>query len=1118
MPRLFYDKNFTIEFWFNASGPGVLLSENEHDSYSDYWNVAIAEALSDGTIVVGLRHSNSPPIFDIPAFQAGKISFGSWNHLAIRYDESNQTLSAYLNTVFGGSSKGARELPAHGADYAIGRGGPKDLGPGAWLIGEIDEVRFWRTVRSEVQIAAYWKRIFTTDSFRDPPFGPPPGLAEHWHLDMYFGNRSPGINWPGSAAIHFPGDIRLVPSTAPISKPPIIITRQVEHLSANSVRLSATVMPQYSGLRVYFEWGPTTQFGTMTNATYIKEFQPDAGGDFSVILTNLSGGLYHSRVHAAALTNGPLVFSDPANKAFTIDGTTAETRSAIMSGNAPYMRGASNPHGVETSVFFEWGLSREYGNTTPANSIGAGNTDVHCTASLPPLPPGVYHFRTVALFPGGRANGNDMTFLVFAPTVITTPAIVGADNVMLYGAANPHGLPANVYFEWGTSTAYGNKTPPQRMSAITADVVITNALFGLSPGIYHYRAILTNDNEQVVGGDQTFTSAGGGSAVQLFQNGYIRPARASTSSQQDNDFTIEFFFKAFAPGILINEVDTQDVRHWDYALAEIFPDGSIKAAVPGVPVFNVAKIPFNEWRHLALVYDSVQMRLSAYVDGKASGSSDGTRFAPWQNGRPAFFCIGRGGQTNLGGGRWIGGLFDEVRIWRRAIPPAEVAEKYNRLAGANDPWLDAYWQFDVIQPGPWDYSPDSSPNNNTGWYVSYYAMPDRMMISDAPIVVDRRPIIASVDAITISPIEVQIQGKVHANGADTTVYFEFGRSNVLNRTVARSIGSSLASVLTSEVIQNLEPGRYEYRLVASNSFGVSKSESHRFGGSVGAGYAYYLTGGGYLRTTEDQKRFFPDSSLTVELWFNPTKGGVLLSELDATQGYNIPLIEMLPSGDIRARFNGIEAIDLGHAKLDTWHHVALRYDSSTRKMTGFLNGRKTATQVGSRLSATGMNESSSHFAFGRGSNLALGTGENFAGAIDEVRIWNIARTDEDLSIARNNLVAGDEPGLVLNWRGNVNEAGLVVDTSPNNNHGKNVAAEVIVSTAPLVFNIRPSTAANVELQFLVKGGTNYRIEQTSDFISWLAISTNVAPQSGLVRLSRTVNPNHQMSIFRALPQ
>ena len=98
-----------------------------------------------------------------------------------------------------------------------------------------------------------------------------------------------------------------------------------------------------------------------------------------------------------------------------------------------------------------------------------------------------------------------------APTVTTLPpSSISSTGVVVNMEINPNGLQTRHFFEWGTTTAYGNMTPNRLLSLGTllvfATPVNTNALVtGFNPGVtYHYRAVGSNAMGKIFGLDQTF--------------------------------------------------------------------------------------------------------------------------------------------------------------------------------------------------------------------------------------------------------------------------------------------------------------------------------------------------------------------------------------------------------------------------------------------------------------------------------------------------------------------------------------------------------------------------------------------------------------------------------------
>jgi len=76
------------------------------------------------------------------------------------------------------------------------------------------------------------------------------------------------------------------------------------------------------------------------------------------------------------------------------------------------------------------------------------------------------------------------------------------------GAVNPAGASVNVFFEFGTTTAYGQVTAAQKTAPNNSATPFAALLSGLPPGTTtHYRAVAVSDFGTFVGGDQALTTA-----------------------------------------------------------------------------------------------------------------------------------------------------------------------------------------------------------------------------------------------------------------------------------------------------------------------------------------------------------------------------------------------------------------------------------------------------------------------------------------------------------------------------------------------------------------------------------------------------------------------------------
>jgi hypothetical protein len=94
------------------------------------------------------------------------------------------------------------------------------------------------------------------------------------------------------------------------------------------------------------------------------------------------------------------------------------------------------------------------------------------------------------------------------PSVITLPATaLGTTNATFNGTANPDGLPLSAWFQWGTTTNYGNVTPAQALGSGSGHTSFSQVIGGLVGGVtYHFRAVGSNSFYVVFGANQSFTS------------------------------------------------------------------------------------------------------------------------------------------------------------------------------------------------------------------------------------------------------------------------------------------------------------------------------------------------------------------------------------------------------------------------------------------------------------------------------------------------------------------------------------------------------------------------------------------------------------------------------------
>ena len=122
-----------------------------------------------------------------------------------------------------------------------------------------------------------------------------------------------------------------------------------------------------------------------------------------------------------------------------------------------------------------------------------------------------------------------------------------------------------------------------------------------------------------------------------------------------------------------------------------------------------------------------------------------------------------------------------------------------------------------------------------------------------------------------------------------------------------------------------------------------------------------------------------------------------------------------------------------------WHHVAVKLDGTNNKASILIDGVEVASSIDAGSGSLTPNNLP----------LQIGAGENrtsdpypFDGAMDEIRFWNIARTDSDINANKSLELQGNESGLVLYYNFNEGVAGAdntsisnINDLSSSNNNG-----------------------------------------------------------------------------------
>jgi len=167
---------------------------------------------------------------------------------------------------------------------------------------------------------------------------------------------------------------------------------------------------------------------------------------------------------------------------------------------------------------------------------------------------------------------------------------------------------------------------------------------------------------------------------------------------------------------------------------------------------------------------------------------------------------------------------------------------------------------------------------------------------------------------------------------------------------------------------------------------------------------------------------------TVEGWFKTRaeNSQTILAAINPADGSHRFKIEVTSSGKVKGSHFGVAISSAKAYNDELWHHFAATYDSSNFAIyvDGALQGAAAMSQSIPDLS---------EFVIARrGPEVSE---DYFQGYLDEIRVWNSGRTAAQVGGTMNQVLKGDEFGLLNYWRLNEGSDELVNDDLGNVNAG-----------------------------------------------------------------------------------
>jgi hypothetical protein len=191
--------------------------------------------------------------------------------------------------------------------------------------------------------------------------------------------------------------------------PPIVTTNPAAFIASFSAMLQGSLNPHGLSTTFHFQYGTTTNYGLTTAP------QTQTGNTSRAVSANINSLAAHTTYHfriVASNTAGTRFGSDRTFTTLTMTGAPVVTTNPAtnVTASSARLKGTLDPHGLSTTVYFQYGRTTSYGSRTP-NQIKTGNNYQNVLASISGLSAhSTYHFRIVATNSIGTRHGIDRTF------------------------------------------------------------------------------------------------------------------------------------------------------------------------------------------------------------------------------------------------------------------------------------------------------------------------------------------------------------------------------------------------------------------------------------------------------------------------------------------------------------------------------------------------------------------------------------------------------------------------------------------------------------------------------------------------------------------------------------
>ncbi|MBB5034020.1 hypothetical protein HNQ65_003611 [Prosthecobacter vanneervenii] len=730
-----------------------------------------------------------------------------------------------------------------------------------------------------------------------------------------------------------------------------------------------------------------------------------------------SSTTWTSSIPASAVAGGTLTTSLTAATTYTATSNTNGFNYATSTATSDRSLGTSPTTGA--GVALQLSLTNTTGASVNSVQISYDTRAFTAATSANELP-GYWLFYSLD-------NGTTWTNVSATnPTITTVPNTAGsyvtAPATITLGSA--WASSGTLLLRWVDDNA--QQTSPDQV------IGLDNVTISLPVTTSSNQALLFNSNRYITMGAATATLGASNLTLECwFKRTGSGTATSTGTGGVTNAIPLVTKGRAEADG---SNVDCNYFFGIDASTNKLCADFEAQAGVSGItagqnyPIIGSTVIQNDTWYHAAVTYDTSTYTWNLYLNGVLDATFTNPTGAAPRNDSIQHFGIGTAMTSTGAAAGWFQGVIDEVRVWNIARTATQIAaSKSSEITTATTGLLARYGLNEgtgtsVSNTVGTAGAPTGTLTNSPMW------------INGAPFNTNVAPTAALTAPATGTTATVSAGVSLTATASDTdgtVAQVEFLRDGSVVGTVTSSPYTFTDSTVTA--------GVHTYAARATDNGGAATTSSTvtvsvltsatktalLFDGVndyVTMGVAPELNAGGP-----------PSNGFTLECWFRKEGTGVTSSSGNGgvtgvplfgkgrgeaensnvdcnyffginTSGLLVADFEAYPATGITGGQNYPITGSNTPITNNVWHHAAATYDGNSATWTLYLDG----VSVGTATAAAGAlprYDSIQHFGIGAAFTSAGVAEGAFAGRIDEVRVWNYARSASEIAGAKDYEIA-----------------------------------------------------------------------------------------------------------------